>query len=236
MSIALTWFPRAWISIEYGNTTISIDPSFIKTNFLHYKATTRFSPQEDDILPEGMKKSDIILITHAHKDHCKRATLHRLLKDQTAIFAPKQCNDEIAIDFNVVAPEGEFEAHDITVKTIPAYNTSEGSSTRKVHKKGAGVGYVLTCGKIRIYHAGDTDFIPEMSALRDIDVAFLPIGGTFTMDISEAVQAAFTIKPKVVIPIHHLKANPMDFVDMLQNNPWGIKAQSLSMGETFNFD
>lgn len=235
MSIALTWFPRAWISIESGSTTISIDPSFMKTNFRHYTAVTRFSSQEDDILPEGMKESDIILITHAHKDHCKRTTIHRLLTEQTAIYAPEQCNDEIATDFHVVGAEGEYRTNGITINTIPAYNTSEGNSTRKVHKKGTGVGYVLTCGKIRIYHAGDTDIIPEMSVLNDIDVAFLPIGGTFTMDISEAVQAALTIKPKVAIPIHHLKANPMDFVDRLRDNPWGIRALSLSMGETFYY-
>ena len=76
------------------------------------------------------------------------------------------------------------------ITSIPAYNTLEGSSTRKVHQKGKGAGYVITIADKRIYHAGDTDLIPEMKTIGKIDVACLPIGGTFTMDIADAMKAS----------------------------------------------
>jgi len=85
-----------------------------------------------------------------------------------------------------------------------------------VHHKGEGVGYLLTVNGKTIYHAGDTDFIPEMRGLGDVDVALLPIGGTFTMDIEEAIEAVVAIKPKIVIPMHYLKANPQEFKKKLE--------------------
>ena len=99
------------------------------------------------------------------------------------------------------------------IKVVDAYNTPQGSSSRKRHKKGNCVGYVITIEGKTIYHAGDTDFIPEMRELGRIDVALLPIVGKSTMDIKEAVQAVIAIKPTLVIPMHmhHLKADPQEF-------------------------
>ena len=84
-----------------------------------------------------------------------------------------------------------------------------------------------------IYHAGDTDFIPEMKELSDIDVALLPIGGTFTMDIQEAVEAAIAIKPEVVIHMHNFKADPQEFKDKVEVRS-DIKVVPLKIGEVYH--
>ena len=84
-----------------------------------------------------------------------------------------------------------------------------------------------------IYHAGDTDFIPEMKELSDVDVALLPIGGTFTMDIQEAVEAAIAIKPKIVIPMHNFKADPKEFKDKVEARS-DIKVVPLKIGEVYH--
>ena len=92
-----------------------------------------------------------------------------------------------------------------TQKINKFVNTPEGRSTRKVHKKGINIGYIINIDDYRIYHTGDTDFISEMKKLGKIDVALLPIGGTFTMYVDEAVKAALAIKPEIVIPMHFKK-------------------------------
>ncbi|MBW1716422.1 MAG: MBL fold metallo-hydrolase [Deltaproteobacteria bacterium] len=122
---------------------------------------------------------------------------------------------------------------DIKIKPVDAYNTERGSSTRKVHHKGYGVGYLITIGTNTIYHAGDTDFIPEMREFGDIDMALLPIGGTYTMDIKEAVEAAIAIKPKVVIPMHRSKADPQEFKEKVEAISH-IKVVALQIGEVYH--
>jgi L-ascorbate metabolism protein UlaG (beta-lactamase superfamily) len=113
-----------------------------------------------------------------------------------------------------------------------AYNTKEGSSTQKVHHKGIGFGYRITANGKTIYHAGDTDFIPKMKQIGPIDMALLPIGGTYTMDINKAVKAAMTIKPATVIPMHHLKSNPQEFQKKFKS-PSDIKVLLPQIGETY---
>ena len=88
---------------------------------------------------------------------------------------------------------------------------------------------------MRIYHAGDTDFISDMEEMENIDIAFLPIGGTFTMDVAEAVIAAKAIKPKLIIPIHHINADPFLFCSHFKNKSAGIEAKVLSIGEELSY-
>nr|QNO54078.1 hypothetical protein GHMFPJCE_00005 [Methanosarcinales archaeon ANME-1 ERB6] len=92
---------------------------------------------------------------------------------------------------------------------------------------------MITLNGKTIYHAGDTDFIPEMKELSDMDVALLPIGGTFTMDIQEAVEAAIAIKPKVVIPMHNFKSDPKEFKDKVEARS-DITVVPLKIGEVYH--
>lgn len=233
MLLTIKWFPRSWLQICYDEFVIYIDPSYMKTYFKNCPTKIEFAtgPGEDDGLPEDLPPGDIILITHSHKDHCKSSTIDRLSSKDTLIYAPTGCRSELNRSFHSVRPGDSIALEKIRIETVEAYNTPLGSSVRKVHKKGAVIGYVLTLGNIRLYHAGDSDHIPEMAALKNIDIAFLPIGGTFTMNVDEAVQAALAINPKTVVPIHHLNADPVEFKMKLQSFSSQINVRLLLSGE-----
>jgi len=236
MPISIKWFPPSWFQIKTKDKIIYIDPAWIRTYFTKYPKKIEFSKWPDPIdgLPEkDLEKADVILLTHHHKDHCKSVTVNRLKDADTLVVAPKRCIKELGKDIKVVAPGEEITFGDITIKAIDAYNTEQGSSTRKVHHKGDCVGYVITIEGKTIYHAGDTDYIPEMRELGKVDVALLPIGGTFTTNIQEAVEAAIAIKPGVAIPMHRLKADPEEFKDKVEAKS-NTKVVSLKIGEVYH--
>ena len=191
----------------------------MRTFFKNYPKKIEFSKWPDiiDGLPEKLEKANIILITHSHKDHCKRVTVDRLKHQDTFVVAPKRCIKELGRDIEIIASNEEKKFKDVKIKAVEAYNTIQGSSTRKIHHKGYGVGYMINIDGKTIYHAGDTDLIPEMRKLGQIDVALLPIGGTFTMNLEEAVKAAQAIKPKIVIPMHNYRVDPQEFKDKLES-------------------
>jgi len=237
--LIIRWFPPSWFQIKYKDEVIYIDPAWMRTLFANYPKKVEFSrwPDPIDGLPEkDLEKADVILITHHHKDHCKMVTVERLKKKDTLIIAPKRCLKELGEDVKVIGPGEEISFGNTRIKVIEAYNTPEGNSTRKVHKKGKCVGYLISMAGKRIYHAGDTDFIPEMKKLGRVDVALLPIGGTFTMDVEEAALAALAIKPKIVIPIHFIeKGNTKEYkkkVEAISN----VKVVLLEIGENYNLE
>ena len=200
ISIYIKWFPPSWFQIKAGSHIIYIDPAYLRTNFAHYPNKIEYSKWPDliDGLPEELEKGDVILITHHHKDHCKKVTVDRLKNNKTKILATKQCSKELGKDITVVKPGMEIEIGDIRVKTVEAYNVKQEGKTKLMHKKGNGVGYVITVEGKTIYRAGDTDLTPEMEHIGNIDLALLPIGGrNFTMGLAEAVKAAMKINPKV---------------------------------------
>ena len=208
MKIFIKWFPPSWVQIKADGKVIYIDPAYLKWHFVKYPTNIVYSdwPDEIDGMPEPLEKADLILVTHSHKDHCKAVTVDRLKKSGTVIMAPKRAA-RIISGSKVVKPGEEIPFEDIIIKVVNAYNTPEGNSTRKVHHKDDGVGYLIRIDDKAIYHAGDTDFIPEMKDLGRVDAAMLPIGGTFTMDITEAARAARAINPNILIPIHYKDAD-----------------------------
>lgn len=228
----IKWFPRSWIQIKSTKYVIYIDPSYMSTYFSGHSKKIVFSDEEDDCLPENLEKGDLILISHIHKDHCKEVTINRLSDKNTVILTPKKYLKSVDARVKIVIPKSEYRYQDILIETIHAYNTDEGSSIKKVHKKGNCVGFIINIDNKRIYFSGDTDLIPEMKKIRDIDIALVPIGGTFTMDLNEAFQAILYIKPKFVIPVHHLKCDPLCYKRKFEEIS-DINVIVLNIGEEF---
>jgi L-ascorbate metabolism protein UlaG (beta-lactamase superfamily) len=150
--------------------------------------------------PWKLKKgpaADLILVTHDHHDHLSPQDIAKISKPGTVIICPAPCVAKLKGDVRPIAPGQTLQVGQVTVEAVPAYNPG-----KPYHPKQAGnVGYIVEVGGRRIYHAGDTDLIPEMATIR-CDVALLPIGGTYTMNAEEAAQAVQRIKPKTVVPMH----------------------------------
>ena len=169
-------------SIKYdGEKVIYIDPFKIK---------------------EESKDADIIFITHSHYDHFSKEDINKIKKEDTIIVITKDLEKEaLNLGFKniiVVEPNKEYEIEDIKVETIPAYNIN-----KKFHPKGNNwVGYIIHINGVSCYIAGDTDITEENKSVI-CDVAFVPIGGTFTMNYEEAASLVNEIKPKIVVPIHY---------------------------------
>lgn len=155
------------------------------------------------------EKADIILITHEHQDHLSIEDISKLIKDNTTIVATQNCLSKLTrfenAKIKIVKPNSSFEVDNIKVDTVPAYNTNKFRAPNlPFHpKEDESVGYILTINNTRIYHAGDTDNIPELGNIHNIDVAFIPVSGTYVMTWQEAVEAVKIIKPKIAIPIHY---------------------------------
>ena len=154
------------------------------------------------VIPEESEKADLILVTHEHYDHCAVENIKKLAKEDTIVIATEDCIAKLAgLNVKGVVPNQKFEVKGITIETIPAYNIEKTFHTRASNW----VGYVITIDGVRIYHAGDTDFIPEMKELKDIDIALMPVGGTYTMNAEEAAKAVNSFKPKIAVPMHYGK-------------------------------
>lgn len=153
-----------------------------------------------------------VFVSHPHFDHCDPSAIRKISDEKTRIIAPACCKEELA-DFGdaveYVNDDQKHETSHFTYWTIPAYNINKYRTPTEVFhpRELGGVGFVVEFtnpgGKnFRFYHAGDTDFTPEMAELKKVDVAFLPISGTFVMTLDEAVEAATALEPKLVIPMH----------------------------------
>jgi len=141
--------------------------------------------------------ADIILVTHEHYDHCSPDDIQKIQKASTVIVTEANSARKLSGDVRVVQPGDKLTVSGIPIEAVPAYNTN-----KNFHPKQNGwLGFILTVDGISIYHAGDTDLIPEMDSLK-ADIALLPVSGTYVMTAEEAVEAAKTIKPKFAIPMH----------------------------------
>ncbi len=172
------WLGHDGFLIEFKGLNVYIDP---------YK------------LKDYSKKADVIFVTHSHYDHLSKEDIDNLAKEDTLIVCPENGAEQLkGYQVLKVNPEYGGEAKGIKFSCVPAYNIN-----KKFHPKDSNwVGYILDFDGIKLYHAGDTDFIPEMKDI-DTDIALLPVSGTYVMTAEEAFEAAKAIMPKIAVPMHY---------------------------------
>lgn len=154
------------------------------------------------------EKADIIISTHDHFDHFDKKMIQELKKRDTVLVCTEQSKDEVPEDIShkVIKPGTNVKVKGRTITGVHGYNTEDYRDTDEIfHEKGLCTGVIFEMDGVKFYHSSDTDPIPEMDELADenIDVAFLPVGGHYTMNQDEAVEAVQKIKPKQVVPIHY---------------------------------
>ncbi|MCH5310412.1 MAG: MBL fold metallo-hydrolase [Prevotella sp.] len=159
-------------------------------------------------------KADYIFITHEHGDHFDKEAIKLLSNESTQVIANKRCADMLGYGKAMVNGDKMDIADGFTVEAVPAYNTTEGHL--QFHPKGRDNGYIITVDGLRIYIAGDTEDIPEMEGVKDIDIAFLPCNQPYTMTTDQLVKAARTIKPKVLFPYHYGQTDVSTLPELLK--------------------
>ena len=200
--IYFTALMHASIRIVYEGTEIEIDP----VRQLG-KRTTDYT---------AMPKADYIFVTHEHGDHFDPEAIQLLTGERTQLITNRRCGEQTGYGTLLANGEGLRLPGGITVEAVPAYNTTEGHL--QYHPKGRDNGYVLTIGGTRIYIAGDTEDIPEMEQLKDIDVAFLPCNQPYTMTPDQLMRAARMVKPKVLFPYHFGQTDVSRLPDLLRED------------------
>ncbi|MFH1425436.1 MAG: MBL fold metallo-hydrolase [archaeon] len=166
-------------------------------------------------ISNNVPKADLILITHSHYDHCSIKDIEKITQKGTTIVVPADAQSKITklknVEMQIIEPGDEIETHNTKIEAIPSYNTNKFRAPGEVfHPKREGwLGYLIKLDEVIIYHAGDSDRIPEMSRLSGYGkrgnefVALLPVSGKFVMDADEAAEVASMISPDLTIPMHY---------------------------------
>ena len=201
-NVTIEWLGHAGFVLRGQGRVVYIDPYSIP-----------------DVIEYG-DQADILLITHEHSDHCCPESIRKVRKSDATTLIPESCSLQFRGDARRIEEgdvlDGDLAIKGLNINIVAAYNNG-----KPFHPPGIGVGYIIEIAGKKIYHAGDTDLIPEMDDL-SVDVALLPIGGTYTMDVAEAAEAAARIHPKVAIPMHYncvdgTEADPERFKELVMD-------------------
>ena len=207
--LVITFIGHASLLFTYLDRNIYIDPVMQVADY--------------SLLP----KADAILVTHEHGDHFDPVAIEKLTKPETEVYLTKICSEKYAKG-KVCTNESFFMAAGVPVETVAAYNIiALRGNGKPYHPKGVGNGYVLTFGDLKVYIAGDTELTPEMAKLKDISIAFLPIGLPYTMEPSMAIEAAVRLKLKILYPYHFNNSNPEEIVRALMGSKTEVRIRSL---------
>lgn len=202
--VDVTWIGHASVRVD-GSATVYVDPW-------------------SEVMGEE-PLADLVLVTHPHFDHYDADAIDSIAGEETFVVLRGVPQGDVGDwDHEFVQVGHHDEHHGVEVESVAAYNDHRFREPDvPYHPADESCGYVFTVDGVRFYHAGDTDRIDEMDdlAAKDIDVAFLPVGGTYTMDAEEAVEAAAAVQPDVVVPIHYgtvegTSADPQQFREMVE--------------------
>jgi L-ascorbate metabolism protein UlaG (beta-lactamase superfamily) len=198
--IRITPILHGSVQVEFGDTVIYVDPW-----------------SEGDY--SGAPRADLILVTDIHGDHLDKAMIDELSQDTTEVVVSAEVASQLGS--GTVMQNGEStEVAGVLIEAVPMYNLERGPEEGKLfHEKGRGNGYIVTLGDKRIYFAGDTACIPEMRALENIDVAFVPMNLPYTMPPEEAAECVAAFKPAIVYPYHYRGSDLQIFEAALKDVP-----------------
>jgi len=210
--LKLKWLGHASWKLKAGGKTIYIDP---------------YQGDYDE-------KADVILASHSHSDHCEPSKVKAASGAGTVVVAPADCADKIGAPVRSLKPGEKAEFGEVTVKAVEAYNVKRFRSPGvPFHPRGLGVGYVVKAEGKKVYHVGDSDYIPEMDEMKDVDVLLIPSGGTYTMDNEDAAEATVAINPKTAIPVHIWDTDPREYKKKVEAAS-DVKVVILKPGDTFD--
>lgn len=164
-----------------------------------------------------MPKADIVLLTHEHSDHLDQKALDILRTEKTVVVLTKTCAKQV--EGGIVMNNGDVKTIEgLKIEAVPAYNiVHKRDNGQPFHPKGIGNGHVITFGDKRVYMAGDTENIPEMQRLKDIDIAFLPMNLPYTMTPEMVADAAKALKPKILYPYHYGNTDTSKLLNLLKD-------------------
>lgn len=202
--LSLTCIKHGSLLIDYRGRQIQVDP------------VGKMEPATDYA---SFPKADIIIVTHEHGDHLDPEAIEALEEaGKTIIVTNARCAEILEREDLIVMANGDSrEIEGIRFEAVPAYNYSEGRT--QFHPKGRDNGFTLTFPEgFRLYIAGDTEDIPEMAGIKDIDVAFLPCNQPYTMTVEQLARAARTIAPKVLFPYHYSSTDLSPLKDLLEGS------------------
>ena len=202
--VVVTPIMHASVQLEYGGKVIHVDPT-----------------SQGDYA--GAKQADLILITDIHQDHLDPAAISRIRKTGAPVVAPAAAAPQIE-NATVMANGENRTVGGIGLEAVPMYNLQRGPAPGQLfHTKGRGNGYVLDLGGKRVYIAGDTECTPEMRALKNIDIAFVPMNLPYTMPPTEAAECVRAFKPKTVYPYHYRGSKTEEFKAALAGEPVEVR-------------
>jgi len=207
--LRITFIGHGTLMFEYDGKVVHVDPW---NNLADYSI---------------MPKADIVLVTHEHHDHLDPKASQQVSKDKTTVILTERAASQVS--GGTVMKNGDVKTIEgIRIEAVPAYNIinmrSEGVP---FHPKGQGNGYVLTFGDTRVYVAGDTENIPEMENLKDVDVAFLPMNLPYTMTPEMVADAARKFKPKILYPYHYGQTDTAKIVELLSDSPIDVRIRKM---------
>jgi len=196
--------------------------------FLYNGAVIHVDPVSREADYAKMPAADLVLITHEHGDHLDPKALEQIKKENTVIVLNGKSAEKI--NEGIVMKNGDVKTvQGVKIEAVPAYNiVSKRASGEPYHPKGNGNGYVITLGGKRVYVAGDTENIPEMKELKNIDIAFLPMNLPYTMSPEMVADAARAFRPKILYPYHYGSTDVNRLVELL-NEEEGIEVRIREM-------
>ena len=202
--VKLTFFAHASVKLEYEGRHIYIDPVMENAQY--------------DKLP----KADMILVTHSHYDHFDLATIEKIAGEKCAVLCDKTSAEAFEHDCTTMLPGCVAEPFEgLSVKAVPAYNISEGHTDFHPQAR-EDCGYLITLGGTTIYVAGDTEDNDDVLALKDVDIAFLPVNQPYTMTVEQAARVVKALRPKIFYPYHYGQVDEKTDIEALKAAVEGV--------------